>query len=247
MTQHYEQDAEPAAAMPPQPSPYLQPGQIPDAYPAPPQPGRPGFGAAPGQARQAPRAAGYARPAGSRGDPALAERWRRFVGWLLDTLVVSLIASPLFVPAAMKFGRRFEQILSQYHGGPTTQLQTEIGNAVQSMAGSLYLAALAVVAISFLYYWLLTAFWGTTLGKRAVGTMVVTAAGRSKVGVLAAAIRAGVFVLLQVVPTIGLFLFLADNGWLLFDTSLQCLHDKAARTVVVKRAYQQAQPSQQPW
>jgi uncharacterized RDD family membrane protein YckC len=246
MTQQYEHGVEPTAVQAPsQPSQYPQPGQIPDAYLAPPQPGRPNFGTATGQAK---RTQGYGtRPAGAQADPALAERWRRFVGWLLDSLVITALASPLYLPAALRFARRFEHILSQYHGGSTTATQAAITSATQTLVSSLSVAALAVVAIMFAYYWLLTAFWGTTLGKRAVGTVVVNAADRSKVGILAAGIRAGVFVLFQAVPTLGLFLFLGDNGWLLFDQSLQCLHDKAARTVVVKQACLKAQRSQQPW
>lgn len=243
MTQQYENGVEPTTAA--APSQYPQPGQIPEAYLAPPQPGRPGFGAATGEAR---RTQGYgARPAPPQVDPALAERWRRLVGWLLDTLVISLIASPLYLPAALRFARRFEHILSQYHGGSTTATQAAITSAMQTLVSSLSVAALVVVAITFFYYWLLTAFWGTTLGKRAVGAVVVNAADRSKVGILAAGIRAGVFVLFQAVPTFGLFLFLGDNGWLLFDQSRQCLHDKAARTVVVKQAYVTARRGQQPW
>jgi uncharacterized RDD family membrane protein YckC len=241
MTQQFEHGAQPATAPGPvaePPSPYPQPGQTPEAYPAPPQPGRPGFGTAQGLGRRPP--AYGARPAAAQADQALAERWRRFVGWLLDTVIISVLASPLFLPAATKLVRRFEQILRQYPNGATPAAQAAMSNAIHSMVNSLSLAALAVVAISFVYYWLQTAFWGRTIGKRAVGILVVNAADRSNVGLVAAAVRAGVYVLLQAAPTIGVFLFLADNGWLLFDPARQCLHDKAARTVVVKKAYLQA-------
>jgi uncharacterized RDD family membrane protein YckC len=116
------------------------------------------------------------------------------------------------------------------------------------------LSVLASACIAVAYYWLLTSFWGTTIGKRALGVRVVAAAGWTKAGQKAAFIRAAVFVVGgSVTPFFALFLFysfgssssfllilslpiffFADNLLLLGDRQRQCLHDKAAGTVVVR-------------
>jgi uncharacterized RDD family membrane protein YckC len=43
-----------------------------------------------------------------------------------------------------------------------------------------------------------------------------------------------VYALVPVVPTVGGLFALTNEAWLLWDPRRQCLHDKAARTVVVK-------------
>ncbi len=64
--------------------------------------------------------------------------------------------------------------------------------------------------------------------------MVVTADGRSKITGGASAGRAAVLVLPPVVLVVGSIFTLFDELWLLWDPRRQCLHDKAAKTVVVK-------------
>jgi uncharacterized RDD family membrane protein YckC len=61
---------------------------------------------------------------------------------------------------------------------------------------------------------------------------VVTAGDRSRVSLPASFLRALIFVLGgDVVP----LFFLVDNLWLLWDPRHQALHDKAARTLVVRK------------
>jgi len=111
-----------------------------------------------------------------------------------------------------------------YIDEPSVQAITE---HVLALGG---LSILFSACIAVAYYWLLTAFWGTTVGKRALGTWVVSADDWSKVGQWSALIRAGVFALGLVMP----LFWLVDNLWLLPDSQRQCLHDKAASTLVVK-------------
>src|SRR5579875_2935169 len=91
------------------------------------------------------------------------------------------------------------------------------------------LAATACVAIG--YYWLLTSYWGTTIGKRCLGLWVARLDGSGRAGPGAALARAAVFVLAG--WAVALF-FLADNLWLVWDGRRQCLHDKIARTIVIR-------------
>jgi uncharacterized RDD family membrane protein YckC len=73
---------------------------------------------------------------------------------------------------------------------------------------------------------------------------VVSAADRAKITVRAAGIRAVAFLvgpaILMLVPQlelIGAVAWLADNLMLLLDAKVQCLHDKLAGTVVIRKRW----------
>lgn len=112
--------------------------------------------------------------------------------------------------------------------------QTSLNNAAGSLGGSFLLLGLAGIVIAFCYYWLQHAARGKTPGKRALGIRVVTADTRSKISYGASAGREAVFQLCPLVPLAGSIFFLLDNLWLTWDPRRQCLHDKAARTIVIK-------------
>ncbi len=100
-----------------------------------------------------------------------------------------------------------------------------------SSAGSVIAAALTLV-----YGALMIANKGGTLGNMAVGTMVVDAKTGAPVTPAKAWGRAAMDFLFK----FGIFLFaiptLLDYLWPLWDRQNQTLHDKAAGTVVVKKA-----------
>jgi uncharacterized RDD family membrane protein YckC len=104
--------------------------------------------------------------------------------------------------------------------------------------------------ITLVYDWVQHGLWGRTLGKRALGTRVVRASDRSKVSGGAAGGRAAVYALPSIVPFVGGLFTLLNELWLLWDRQRQCLHDKAAHTVVVKArgpaAQAYAHPGYQP-
>ena len=90
----------------------------------------------------------------------------------------------------------------------------------------------ATIIVAIVYYWLLTGYWGTTIGKRALGCWVAESDGRSRVSLRRSFLRALVFVAGgELVPPF----FIADNAWLTGDARRQALHDKAAGTLVVRR------------
>src|SRR5260370_31586870 len=91
------------------------------------------------------------------------------------------------------------------------------------------------VVISFLYDSIQHGLWGQTLGKRALGTRVVSARDRSKIGVGTAAGRAAMYTLIPVVPLIGTVYWLLDVLWLLWDRRRQCPAHQAAAPIVAKR------------
>jgi uncharacterized RDD family membrane protein YckC len=63
---------------------------------------------------------------------------------------------------------------------------------------------------------------------------VVTAGNRSRITGGAAAGRAAIYALPTAIPFIGGLFALLNELWLLWDPRRQCLHDKAAGTIVVK-------------
>jgi uncharacterized RDD family membrane protein YckC len=188
----------------------------------------------------------YGQPIGP--ERALAEWWRRLLGWMIDAIIISVLVAAAWIPAVHAYVHSYRIMISnQDIDMPGVQAVTppvlDVG----------ILSAVASACISVAYYWLLTSFWGTTIGKRALGTWVVTSAGRVKVARRAAFIRAVAFVVGAVaVPILCLFLyfnflfsfflpfsllpvfFFADNLPLLTGRQRQSLHDRAAGTMVVR-------------
>jgi len=158
-------------------------------------------------------------------DPRLAQWWRRLLGWAIDTVLIGILAAGLWIPVVDAYGRNYRSMLKN----PDID-EPAIQAVTAHVLGIGAVAALISACIAVAYYWLLTGFWGTTSGKRALGTWVVTANGWTKVSQRSAFLRAAVFVVGPVIP----FFFLVDNLWLLAGSQRQCLHDKAASTVVVK-------------
>lgn len=212
----------------PGPSPYGQPAQQPFGSPYPAYPAYP------------------AQPGGYQGkDPNLAEWWQRLLARVIDWIAATALTAVLWVPAVAAWIHRLRQIALQYPDTSTPAAQAALNRAGTILLRDILALALVSVAVSFCYDWLQHARWGQTLGKRALGTMVVTAAGRSKISGWAAADRAAVFILAPAVPIVGGIFSLLDDLWLLWDPSRQCLHDKAASTVVVKTRAPAA-PARQP-
>jgi len=105
------------------------------------------------------------------------------------------------------------------------------GRVFSHTTGPYLIVLVATIMLAIAYYWLLTGYWGTTIGKRALGTWVVSAADRSRLGLRRSFVRALVFVLGgEVVPPF----FGVDNLWLTADRRRQALHDKAAGSLVVR-------------
>jgi uncharacterized RDD family membrane protein YckC len=239
-----------------QPPPY--PGQDPRPGYGSPQPGYPGY---PGYAAPP----GYGTPGGMPGyppggqpygppgpygspyqphpagwnqygkDPRLAEWWQRLVARILDGLVLGVLTSWIWIWAFVSIFHQFSTVLNQNAGDPAAQ-QAALLSYESHLIGRLLLVEVAYAAVAFLYDWLQHGWWGQTLGKRAMGIVVVSAADWSRIGLKASAARAAVYTLPGVVPYAGGPFELINMLWLLWDQRRQCLHDKAARTVVAKKS-----------
>ncbi len=249
---------------------YGAPGQSGAGYGAPGQSG-PGYGAPAGQAYQNqgypqpgsypgyPQPSGFGQPHPAYSnpvmpkDPALAEWWRRLLARLIDGIVLScvlgLVLAPLWVPPWTTFLHSLQNIVNQYPGGLSGNpaATTAMANAEATFIGKiLYIVVLFYIG-AFAYDWIQHALWGQTIGKRALRTMVVTVDGRGKISAGAAGGRAAIYALVPGVPVVGGLFALVNELWLTWDPRRQCLHDKAAHTVVIKKDYQSSYPQAGGW
>lgn len=190
------------------------------------------------------RPAGYGIPAQPYGaaytggppgrDPGLAEWWRRLLARLIDVAAVSVVLLPIAVPILSPSFSRLEQIANQYPNLSTPQAQSAFSSAESRFLGALYTVSLIAAAVWFVYDAVQHAKWGQTLGKRALSTRVVSARDGSQVSTAAAVKRAAVYALIPVIPVLGTCFAVLNELWLLWDRRRQCLHDKAAGTIVVR-------------
>jgi uncharacterized RDD family membrane protein YckC len=209
----------------------------------PPYGGRAGYGT-PAQPHQAAYTGG---PQGR--DPGLAEWWRRLLGRLIDLAAVAVVLLPIGIPMLHPSFSKLEQVASRYPNLSSAQAQSAFASAESRFLGVLYTVSLIAAGVWFVYDAVQHAKWGQTLGKRALSTRVVSAYDGSPVRPAAAVKRAAVYALIPVIPLLGTFFALLNELWLLWDRRRQCLHDKAARTIVVRTdlpAASQHQPPS-PW
>jgi uncharacterized RDD family membrane protein YckC len=138
----------------------------------------------------------------------IAERWRRFVGFAVDWMVLVLIALVIVSVLGIDLGDR-----------DALRLPT-LARLVQGLVGAAYYIGFTVLG-------------GQTPGKMLIGTRVVMERTTLIPGLGPSTLRwvvPGVFVFLPGVSVISAVIY----GWLLFDTLRRGLHDKAAKTVVVR-------------
>ena len=261
---------------PARPSPYLDTGgSVPQAYLAPPQPGQPKYGTPPalrygrpqfGPPQVAGREARYQQPAyGRRGygpaarrDPAIAAPWERLAASILDWIIIFAVATLAFISPLMQIWRQMQAVETHYTvpNSPEAEAAMEAIFRDPSNQRALLFWFLAMFGIALAYYWIQHAAWGATVGKRALGTRVVTAQDRSAIGVRAAGVRAVAFLVGPAVFLLvpgpfnipGGLLWLADTGLAPLDPQAQCLHDKLARTIVIRQRWLDQQGrSADPW
>ena len=140
-------------------------------------------------------------------DQEIAEPWRRLVGFVIDWMVMVVIA--LILVAVL-------------------QVDLGTGDGLLLPLGVRIVQGLVAAA----YYVGFTVSRGQTPGKMLIGTRVVVERTAEIPGLGPSSLRwvvPGVFVFLPGVSIIAMVIY----GWLLFDSRRRGLHDKAAKTVVV--------------
>lgn len=243
--------APPGYGPPPQkgaPPQYAPPYGGQQQYGAPPYGTSPHYGTPPPYT--APQPYGSPYPAYAAGLPVgpeqdLAEWWRRLLGRLIDILVLTIVATPIALAVLSHSFSQYQRIVNRYPDLNTPAAQTALSKADGRLLGSWLIFACIIAALSFFYDSVQHGLWGQTLGKRALGTRVVSAHDRSKISGGTAAGRAAMYALIPVVPLIGTLFSLLNGLWLTWDRRRQALHDKAARTIVVKTSA--PAPAGSPW
>lgn len=152
----------------------------------------------------------------SVGLPVYATFWQRVGARLIDGLLVSIPLIAVLI-------------------GTLSDIDAQVG-LTQQQRDSLFRAGLVVTVLSGVYEITLTAMRGQTIGKMALGIKVLRAEDGGRVGWGGAAIRWFVPAAVGRIPepavsTVGTLLIYL---WMLWDPMRQGLHDKAARTVVVR-------------
>jgi uncharacterized RDD family membrane protein YckC len=140
-------------------------------------------------------------------DQEIAEPWRRLVGFVIDWMVLVVIA--LILVAVL-------------------QVDLGTGDGLVLPFGVRMVQGL----VAAVYYVGFTVSRGQTPGKMLIGTRVVVERTAEIPGLGPSSLRwvvPGVFVFLPGISIIAMVIY----GWLLFDSRRRGLHDKAARTVVV--------------
>ncbi|TMQ95132.1 RDD family protein [Actinomadura soli] len=166
--------------------------------------GQQGYEAAPGYGG----GMGYADPS-----VGLASRWARLGAAIVDLILLGIVSSLISIPF-IDWGRVFDP---------------EPGDSFYS-GGQAATNAIGIV-LGFLYYWLMHAKWGQTLGKMLLRIRVVREHDRQAITTGQAVGRSAFYsVLGGICGCIGLI----DVLWILWDPRKQALHCKVARTVVVK-------------
>ena len=101
---------------------------------------------------------------------------------------------------------------------------------------SLLVFNIAVTSVAFVYYTLMIALVGRTVGKLALGTRVVRLVDGGRPGWSEAVMRALVPLSLGAIPKVGVVLSVLVYSLALWNPLRQGLHDKAAGTLVVRSA-----------
>lgn len=169
------------------------------------------------------------------GSPLAGPGWR-LLARIIDNVIVLLISSPVTGPLYLRYVRhlldKLDQISADARAGrPSTDVNIYDGTTLKLMG---ILAAVGLV-VAFLYEVPQLAVWGATLGKRACRIRVVRLDGVPQPGFGVAVKRWLATTMAPLVPFVGGIYNLLDSLWLLWDRPFrQCLHDKFAKTAVVR-------------
>lgn len=203
----------------------------------------PGYPQQPGQPQQG-QWAPYTPPIAQAGTAkrltpdgaALAGWWKRALGYIIDNLLVSAVALavswPSFNDWLTKYQTWFQDTVDQASSGSSAAIADPPGVPWQTFA--------AVLVISAVYEIALVAWRGQTLGHMAAGIRVRRVDADRAPDVASSAVRwvvkqAGSLVgALPVLAFFGSIFTLVNYLFPLWDKFSQALHDKAARTYIVR-------------
>ncbi len=247
---------------------YSQPGGSQPGYG---QPASGQSGSSPGSWRR--DGLGQASSAGGRGpsprqrDKAIASGWERLLAMTVDWLLILSASFLLLHDQMAQFWHRLETLATAAQTMSQSEEQAAFTNFLhaQSTTSAKFSFFVTAFLIAVAYFWATEALGGATLGKRLVGLRVVRAHNLAPAGIVPTGIRTvlflagpAVFSLVQdfqfqasaLIVLVGVLAWLADGLAMASDPQKRSLHDRAARTLVVRAAAlkqrAQAQPPS-PW
>lgn len=213
--------------------PWRQPGQWAGGHGGLGGPG--GHAGGPGEQRPRPGEDRGWHPAGTA--VHYAGWWRRVAAYLVDLLLVSLLAAPFLASRAERVSTALEGLLDRYlaaaagGGAPPT--------IPPQLAEDLLTINLVQVGLFLVYEVGLLAWRGATLGRTLVGIRVESAAGGKArpAHLVRRTVVKGLSNILGTLPVlsfVALLFQVVDYLWPLRDPRRQALHDKVGDTVVVR-------------
>ncbi|MDF5754440.1 RDD family protein [Spongiactinospora sp. TRM90649] len=146
---------------------------------------------------------------------ALASWWHRFAAALIDSVIMAVFIAPILYASPRDEETGFTEVLA-----------IEVRNPA-------WPSEMAILALTTLYFGVQHALWGQTPGKRLCRVKVVEPTTGRPPGPLNAGIRALIYPLLASLSSLTALVSFVDLLWMLFDPRRRCLHDIAARTVVI--------------
>ncbi|MEU3714223.1 RDD family protein [Streptomyces catenulae] len=163
-----------------------------------------------------PYGGGYGAADPLAGMPPLAGRGRRLVARIIDAIIIG-------VPMSLIMG----SIVGWVDYTSTSNAETSKQATVSGVTMLVYLV----------YEGLMLTHRGQTVGKMAMKIRVAMLSNGSVPTTQAGWLRAAVYTLPEIVPCCGFVFWLINVLWCTWDKPYQqCLHDKAAKTVVVSAA-----------
>ena len=147
--------------------------------------------------------------------------WLRAVAYLIDGLIIGIVAVPIVIGLAIMMG--FSSIVSSGSGDKAAAL------AAAGIIFFIFAIAVIVVCGEWLYFaWMESSTWQATLGKRALGLIVTNQEGKRR----SFGHATGRFFSKLVTGLVPLGI-----GWIMagFTAKKQALHDFIAGTLVLRR------------
>ncbi|WP_069811118.1 RDD family protein [Streptomyces sp. TP-A0874] len=155
----------------------------------------------------------YDTPDPLAGMPPLANRGRRLLARIIDSLLIGIPVG--FVMSLIVGGIENNRVLTADSGQST-------------------IVQIIVLLAYFVYDAVMLTTYGQTVGKKLMRIRVAMLSDGSIPSGQAGWFRAGTYALPQLVPCCGFVFWLINVLWCTWDRPYhQCLHDKVARTVVV--------------
>lgn len=168
----------------------------------------------------------------------LATWGRRLAAYVVDWILLAIVT--LLIAAALGIGTALTELVESI-GPETTDATPQLEAFLAEHSGALLTLSLLQIAVSGAYHVVLTATRGRTIGKQVAGIRV-RLREREGLPIWRAALSRWLLHyalpnLLSGVPGLGLFagMFpIVDGLWPLWDARRQAIHDKLAKTAVVR-------------